>query len=147
MFSKILICSDGSENALSAARAAGQIALKFGSEVIVLNVFDPSMVPSAFIATPGGEWGMATDIASYTEGIQLAVERDTCKVLDEIGIKYTNKRELGHPVDRISAAARDVKADLIVMGRRGMSGFQSFLLGSVSDGVVHHAHCPVLIVQ
>lgn len=147
MFNKILICSDGSKSALSAVRTAGQIAQRFGSEVVILNVFDPSMVPSAYIAAPGGEWGMVTDLASYSGEIQFEVERETGKVLDEIGIKYSNKRELGHPVDRICAAAKDEKADLIVMGRRGKSGFRLFLLGSVSDGVLHHAHCPVLIVQ
>jgi len=36
---------------------------------------------------------------------------------------------------------------LIVMGSRGLSGIKSFLLGSISDRVVHHAHCPVLIVR
>lgn len=147
MFSKILICSDGSENALAAARTAARIAQQFKSDVTIVSVFDPASVPSAFMGEPGCAWGMATDLASYTEEVQRSVERDTGKVLDEVGMLYRNRRELGHPVDRIVAAARDEKADLIVMGRRGMSSFRSFLLGSVSDGVLHHAHCPVLIVQ
>src|SRR5436305_1416304 len=103
MFTKILICSDGSKHALTAARTGALLAKQFKSEVTLLNVFDPSSVPSAYMSEPGCAWGMATDLASYTEEVQRSVERETGKALDEIGVLYLNRRELGHPVERIVA--------------------------------------------
>src|SRR5262249_12494358 len=52
-----------------------------------------------------------------------------------------------HPVDAIIEVAQDIEADLIVLGSHGLSGWKALLLGSVSDGVLHHAPCPVLIVR
>ena len=50
----------------------------------------------------------------------------------------------GHPADALLAQGAD--AELIVVGRRGLGGFKSLLLGSVSQQVVHHASCPVVVV-
>jgi nucleotide-binding universal stress UspA family protein len=53
----------------------------------------------------------------------------------------------GEPGDSISAAAEAEKADIVVVGTRGRSGAERLLLGSVSDHVVRHAECPVLVVR
>ncbi len=148
MFSKILICTDGSENALAATRAGAEIALKFGAEVILLNVFNPTVVPPGFVGDiPGAELASPFDSERFAAEIQQGVEVRTGKVLDDAGVPYTSRSERGHPVDRTVTVAAEERVDLIVMGSRGLSGFKSFLLGSVSDGVLHHAHCPVLIVR
>jgi nucleotide-binding universal stress UspA family protein len=47
----------------------------------------------------------------------------------------------------IVALAEELQADLIVMGSRGLGGLRRVLMGSVSDSVVRHAHCPVLVVR
>jgi nucleotide-binding universal stress UspA family protein len=47
----------------------------------------------------------------------------------------------------IVALAEELGADLIVMGSRGLGGVRRALMGSVSDSVVRHAHCPVLVVR
>jgi nucleotide-binding universal stress UspA family protein len=47
----------------------------------------------------------------------------------------------------IVALAEELRADLIVMGSRGLGGLRRALMGSVSDSVVRHAHCPVLVVR
>ncbi len=54
---------------------------------------------------------------------------------------------MGDPGRHICAAAKDWKADLIMVGRRGHQGLTEVLLGSVSNYVVHHARCSVLVVQ
>ena len=50
-------------------------------------------------------------------------------------------------IQAIVVDAADLKVDLIVIGSRGLGGFKRVLLGSVSIGVVTHAHCPVLVVR
>lgn len=147
MFNRILVCSDGSDHSLAAAHAAGELALKFGSQVVLLNVFNPAAVPAPFIGVPGASLLTATDMGCFAQEIQQTVERDTGRVLEEMGVPYTCRRELGHPVDRIVAVAATIKADLIIMGTRGLGQWKSYLLGSVSDGVLHHSHCPVLVVR
>ena len=147
MFSRILLCSDGSDKAIEAATVAAEIALKFGSELILLSVYDPSVLPAATMGIPGGSLQTAYNAGCFAEETQSGIEKDTGIVLQSAGARYTVRRELGHPVDRILTTAVDVKADLIVMGSRGLGGFERLLMGSVSGGVLHHAHCPVLIVR
>ena len=54
---------------------------------------------------------------------------------------------LGRPDEQIVALAEEIGAGLIVMGSRGLGGLRRLLMGSVSDSVVRHAHCPVLVVR
>jgi nucleotide-binding universal stress UspA family protein len=54
---------------------------------------------------------------------------------------------VGRPDEQIVALAEEIGAGLIVMGNRGLGGLRRLLMGSVSDSVVRHAHCPVLIVR
>ncbi len=54
---------------------------------------------------------------------------------------------MGRPDKEIVALANELNAGLIAMGSRGMSGIRRALMGSVSDSVVRHAHCPVLVVR
>jgi nucleotide-binding universal stress UspA family protein len=53
----------------------------------------------------------------------------------------------GHTVQETLKIARDSKFDLIVMGARGISRIREILLGSVSDGVIRNAPCPVLVTK
>jgi nucleotide-binding universal stress UspA family protein len=147
MFTKMLVCSDGSEQALKAAQAAAEIARKFESKVVLVSVFNPAQVPNPFVGVPGTEGIADGDIGDFADRVQTDVEQATGRVFAAAGVRYESRRELGHPVDRIVAAAAEEQSDLIVLGSRGLGGFRQFVLGSVSDGVLHHAHCPVLIVR
>ena len=147
MFAKILVCSDGSAKAIEAATVAAQIACRFGSEIVLLSVYDPSVLPAATMGIPGGALDTTVDSGAFAEQTQLGVEHETGKVFAEAGLNYKARHELGHPVDRIISAAHDEHADLIVLGSRGIGGFERLLLGSVSEGVLRHAHCPVLAVR
>lgn len=147
MFSKILVCADGSENSIQAAHSAAEIAKKFGSNVIVVSVYNPTEVPPPFIGIPGASIATTVDMSSYVQELQQSVECETGRIFDAAGLAYSCRRELGHPVDRITRVAEAEHVDLIVMGCRGLTQWKSYLLGSVSDGVLHHAHCPVMIVR
>lgn len=145
MFEKILVCSDGSEHALKAAEAAVKLADKFNSKVTLINVFSPHVQP--VFAGPDATPYYWDAPEGAIERAQEAVERRTGKVFDNAGIKYSCIREQGHTVDRIIEVAEHENVDLIVIGSRGLGGFTRLFLGSVSDAVLHHAHCPVLVVR
>ena len=147
MFKKIMLCTDGSDHGLRAAGVAADIAHQFGVPVVSLSVYDPSSLATDYIGVPGGSLATATDTSCFADETLASVEHETAKVLEAAHVPFEFRREFGHPVERIVAAACDEHADLIVMGSRGLGGFQRFLLGSVSDGVLHHAHCAVLIVR
>lgn len=143
MFSKILVCSDGSEGALTAARMGVQIAQKFGSKALLLHVYDLDV--SAY-----GVWELAIPvegIATYTEKVRRSLEEHTGRIFRDAGIPYETMLEHGHPVQAITHLAARRQVDLIVIGSRGLSDVPAFLLGSISEEVLHHAHCPVLIVR
>jgi len=146
MFTKILLASDGSDYALRAAEAAAALAKALGSSVTVLHVFTPPVMLTSVPGSPGADMEPGA-LNAYIEQVQDAVAKRTGRVLDEAGIAYQTILEAGHPAEVIVRVAEDDGYDLIVMGSRGLSAIQSFLLGSVSDKVSHHANCPVLIVK
>jgi len=148
MFGKILVCSDGSEGALTAARMGALIASKFHSDVLLLHTYDLSV--AAYPAFVAGVWELAVSpdgMDTYAAEARLALEAHTGKVFQDAGVNYESLIERGHPVEVITRLAAEREMDLIVIGSRGLSGVEAFLIGSVSEGVLHHAHCPVLIVR
>ena len=146
MFQKILLCSDGSDHALKAAAAAGSLARKFDAKVTVLHVLNlpvalsPALDAAGFTISPA-------EVDKYAAEVKDSVSRRTGRILEESAIAYETRHEVGHPGEVIPRLADEEGFNLIVMGTRGLSGIKSFLLGSVSDRVAHHAHCPVLFVR
>lgn len=145
-FSKILLASDGSEYAIRAAEAAAELAKGLGAEVAILHVVTMPLVQSSVPGTPTIDLDPGA-VTAYIEQVRDAVALRTGHILDEAGVPYTTLTEVGHPAEAIVRVAEDDGYDLIVMGSRGMSEIRSFLLGSVSDKVSHHAPCPVMIVK
>jgi nucleotide-binding universal stress UspA family protein len=146
MFNKILVCSDGSEHALAAAQAAAEIARRFHSQVLLLTVFDPEAMLATGALTVGAVISTET-VNHWAKEIQEKIIDSTGKIFEEKAVTYTVRCDQGHPVDVIVKVAASEQVDLIVLGHRGLGGFQRLLLGSVSEGVLHHAHCPVLLVR
>jgi nucleotide-binding universal stress UspA family protein len=64
-----------------------------------------------------------------------------------MGIPTKSKCQIGHPEPLIRDLAKDWNADLIVMGRRGLSSLTEVFLSSVSNYILHHASCSILIVH
>ena len=137
----ILVASDGSECALRAARMAATLAQKFDARLVLLTVYTPltQLFPAYAIAS--------MDLDAPIRAVQDAVIGCSGHVIAEAGVAYDARREVGSPAEHIVGVAEAERADLIVLGSRGLSGVKSLLLGSVSDRVVHHAHCPVLVVR
>jgi nucleotide-binding universal stress UspA family protein len=146
---KILLATDGSEDAQLALSTAVDLANSTDSELHVVTVAPgiPDPVYQIHEASLRYE--------TYEEALQ-EVRAEAQKVLDE---QMEKIREAGGTVaqahlrmgerrDRaIVQLADEIDAGLIVMGSRGLGGIRRALMGSVSDSVVRHAHCPVLVVR
>ena len=140
---KILLATDGSEDAVLAARVAAGVSVTTGREVHVVHVLEP--IPR--YAYPG----VTPEIYSLVDTERkerarelLARETDGLRDVGD-NVAEVHLRE-GLTVDEILDSGDEVRADLIVMGSRGLGRVKNMLLGSVSEGVVHHSRRPILMV-
>ncbi len=141
---KILLATDGSADAELANTTAVDLANSTNSELHVVTVArnpDPAY---------------RTEVSLNYEQVVEAIRNDARQILDEEvkkieeaggKVKEAHLR-LGETRDQeIVNLSREIGAGLIVMGSRGLGGMRRALMGSVSDSVVRHAHCPVMIVR
>jgi len=138
ILNRILVAVDGSSYSRKAVEYAGEIAKKFNSELTLIYVL---AVPRVEGAKEGD-----TDLGPI-EDVGTKILRDSKHILDQMGLNASTRLETGHPAETIVTVADREEYSLIVIGGRGQSQVKSFLLGSVSDKVSHHAPCPVLIVR
>jgi nucleotide-binding universal stress UspA family protein len=152
---KILLATDGSREAELAARTAADLADKTTSELHLVHVFGIApWYPIYPEATAPGEW-VAQEDPMLEEDLQRTSEQRAREILDtEVDkarsagatVAQAYVRE-GGVATEIVTLAEEIGAGLIVMGSRGHGGIRRALIGSVSDSVVRHAHCPVLVVR
>ena len=146
IFQKILVPLDGSEHSRRALETSIQLAKKLNSKLALLTVYSMSNV-----ATPEPELSVVArqsvisrqNVLDSCEEILAEAEQ---KVRSETIDVETEVAE-GNAVDAIVKKSREGKFDLIIMGARGLSTLKKILVGSVSDGVIKNAPCPVLIVK
>lgn len=138
MFEKILVATDGSENAASAIEHAAELARLAGStEVLVLHVCP----------------GCTADLDPDDKNRELAesIVQEAGKVFTEAGVPVRTLVDIESPPEAIGAAvveiARDENVDLIVLGSRGLGEFRGILLGSVSNKVLQKSVVPVLVIK
>ena len=140
MYKQILLGVDGSEHALHAARAAGDLARAVNCEILrIVVAYDP--VPSYL-----GEPNFSKAIAARMEEAENILQSASEAVGDIPGEIHTETLE-GSPAEAILDVAKTRNVDLIVMGSRGLGRLAGALLGSQSQKVVQHAQRPVLIVR
>jgi len=140
MYNHILLGVDGSENALHAAKTAGDLARNMKSENLrIVVAFEP--VPP-YLGEPILQAAISARLKQAEEILEKALE-----IVGKIpGEVHTEILE-GSPAEAILDVANTRKSDLIVMGSRGLGRLAGALLGSQSQKVVQHAPCPVLIVR
>ncbi|WP_224825736.1 universal stress protein [Cognatishimia sp. MH4019] len=147
MFGKIVIGLDGSEQSERALRLACDLAGKYSSELHLVHTPQPHTVAFAMGAVAG--YHMATTMPSQEE-VKAAGEKifDAARAIaKEMGQSVTQTHmEMGDPGDQIIATAKEVGADLIVTGRRGLGSVGSLLQGSTTQRVNHLAECACLSV-
>ncbi len=153
---KILLATDGSREAELAARTTAELAEKTASELHLVHVYGIApWYPAYPEATTPGEWVAQEQNPMLEEDLQRTSEQRAREILDTevekarsagATVAQAYLREGGVAAEIVSLA-EDIGAGLIVMGSRGRCGIRRALMGSVSDSVVRHAHCLVLVVR
>jgi nucleotide-binding universal stress UspA family protein len=143
---KILLATDGSTYTEAATRSVISLLRTEDSEVLVLQIVEPVV----FSAPPQMAAGYAPETAARLQGlIEDARESvsGTAEMLRTAGFKADSRVVEAEIRTGILDAAKEWKADLVVLGSHGEKGLRKFFLGSVSESVARHAPCSVLIVR
>ncbi|MDQ3315946.1 MAG: universal stress protein [Actinomycetota bacterium] len=138
---KILLATDGSEDAALALRAAVDLSARAGSELHVVHVW------RAFLPYSHPAVALATDSREREEQAQGVLFEQLDKVEDAGGAAVGAHLRRGHPVEVISDLVEELGIGLVVIGSRGLGPIERLALGSVSEGVIALASCPVLVAR
>jgi nucleotide-binding universal stress UspA family protein len=152
---KILLATDGSSEAELATQTAVDLAQKTGSELHVIHVLDVAQIAMVDAVATDSMMGLEEPDPILEERLERLSEQRGKEVLDteverarSAGVTVAQAHlKMGGVTREIVHLAEDLGAGLIVMGNRGRGGIRRALMGSVSDSVVRHAHCPVLVVR
>ena len=148
---RLLLATDGSEDADFAARTAINLANKTSSELHVVYVEE---VPRRLSTSESSSLEGMID-PEFEEQMRQHAQAAASQLLEEQVQKITEAGgeiagahpRFGRPYAEIVHLAEELEAGIVVVGSRGAGGVRRALLGSVSDSVVRHAHCPVLVVR
>ena len=138
----ILLATDGSAQAQLAATTAADLAQRTDSELHVTTV--GAGVPISATTSPAH---FEDVLRENRRQAQEVLEQQTKSIEESAGVVNETHLREGRAEEEIVELAEEIEAGLIVMGSRGHSRLRRALMGSVSDAVVRHAHCPVAIVR
>lgn len=144
---KILIATDGSEFSMAAARECCSLfGNRPGTSIKVISVYEeiPIIATEPFALPPEYYQQMAE--AANKQAMHFAEETVSMLKANCGDVEISTEVLLGKPSSRIVDLANEWGADVIVVGSHGR-GFWGRLIGSVSNSVLHHAHCSVLVVR
>jgi nucleotide-binding universal stress UspA family protein len=140
VFRKILITVDSDPIAAHAAEIGAELASLVGAEMAFIHVIDPALVNPA-------------DTAIQPDALVASAQEDARKLIGDFRKHLPGQPAalefvpIGSSLTEIVDAARGWPADLIVIGSHGRGGVERALLGSVAEGVMRRAPCPVLVVR
>jgi len=141
LFKNILVPHDGSSHSKHAFKVALDMAKKYNSKLSMIVVLDTSpgywAHSSLWDKAIGGARTLVTnEFESFESTAKKAKVSFHSEIIESHSITKT-----------IVSYSQSKKIDLIVMGAQGITGWDKFILGSVTDGIVHRVRCPVLIVR
>ena len=145
MFTRIVVGTDGSETAGEAVRQATDLAKLSGATLSLVSAYaavSQKRTGEESLEAPGDvqyEIGPREDINLVLDAAAAGAKKE--------GVEVQTHPVEGDPAEGILTVAEQTKADLIVVGNKGMAGARRFLLGSVPNKVSHHAPCSVLIIR
>lgn len=135
---RILMATDFSDYSRDALDRAVQMAKAFGAEIHLLHVLE---LP--YTSTPP-QYAKALEEVNKEEAKKLNTQAERIRQ-ESIEVRLMSRH--GVPHQQITEAAKEIRADLIVLGTHGRTGLAHMLIGSVAERVVRHAPCPVLTVK
>ena len=145
MIGSIVVGTDGSETATEAVRQATELARALDASVHLVSAYEPigeGRLREERQQVPDDMQWMVNPREDVNATLRQAGER-----IAEAGVNVETYAREGDPADAILDVAEEQKADLIVVGNKGMTGAKRFLLGSVPNKVSHHAPCSVMIIR
>lgn len=146
---KILLATDGARQSTAAVDMLKRLVIHDGDEIIVVSVVDLA-VPMA-MDIYGGYVPDTTELEKTARENASRILKDTeerlREQLSDRKVEIRTELLFGAPESMIVELADEAKPELIVVGSHGYSGWERLLLGSVSDSVVHHAPCSVMVVR
>jgi len=141
LFKNILVPHDGSSHSKHAFKVALDMAKKYNSKLSMVVVLD----------TSPGYWAHSSLWDKAIGGARTLVTREFESfesAAKKVQVSFHSEIIESHSITKtIISYSKSKKIDLIVMGAQGITGWDKFILGSVTDGVVHRVRCPVLIVR
>lgn len=176
MFKNVLLATDGSANAKRAAAIAANIAATYRARLTLVTVMSPAMMLESVEAMPQArrlpraakdqirkirqmvaQSASDVDVAAYIPALPSLTQALGEAILDEAASAAARRKIKAGRITRIviqgDAAtqilkqATSVRADLIVMGTRGLGSIRGLLIGGVSNKVIQTAKCPTLMVK
>jgi nucleotide-binding universal stress UspA family protein len=156
----VLVPTDGSENAERAVRFSAQVAdRRHQAEVTVIYVHlrvQPGSLGGVSVQVPGQPLQAVPPLQDETDAEELVhaqeiVDRAVAEIKSLVtspDVTVTGRVVVDNRIDDgILKVANEIKADIIVMGTRGLSTLRGAIMGSVSHALIEKASCPVLIVK
>ena len=145
----VLIGTDGSEDAIAAARRALELLDASATVTVAAIMEEPVAVTAGFESGFAG--GMATPEQVQTEW-EAVEDAGTSAVADTVAALGASSPveqvvRVGSPGPELCRLATELGADVVVVGSRGRGAIKRALLGSVSSHVVHNAPCPVMVIR
>lgn len=176
MFKKIVLATDGSAHAMKAAKVAADLAATYGAQLAIVNVLPEALSLQDVERAPQAKKlsrKVKSEIADTWNTLVRSPTHDAEALYQWVPALQTVRKELhdcilqeaervakarkvkrvirvatnGEPAQRIAEYAKKAKADLVVMGARGLGAFGALVFGSVSRKVTGAIKCPVLIVK
>ncbi len=147
---KILLATDGTKYSDAALQFLGKFAFSEGDHIKIVSVVDMALPVS--IDLYNGDYLPSTlEIEKTAKENAENTLSDTAQrareIISDPNALISTEILIGSPERKIVETAEEMKADLIIVGSHGYNRWERLLLGSISDSVVHHAHCSVLIVR
>jgi universal stress protein A len=138
---KILVPTDFSDRATKALQYATSFARQFRAEILCLHVIE--------IPYGAGEAGFVSEMETFRKNMLKETKERMDALLERETAGITSRGDVrsGAPYHEITQAAQEDDVDLIIIATHGRTGLSRLFLGSTTERVVRHAHCPVLVVR